>query len=164
MATTPTLTLCDGLVTALLTAWNPTSPSTAERHYFKRITDEEEVASLASSIKLAEGERRVIVMPAGYDFVYGTRTENLYTHEVQTLTVERYFTAGDPTNSWLDDRVDFVHTYIVKGFDFRSPPTWNTKLRTISADVEVCDLEKLLGANKLFYSLVSHRFEEHVTA
>jgi hypothetical protein len=157
---TPTLTLCDNLVAALLTAWAPTAPSTAERHYFKRITDEDEAQDLADSIKLEEDERRVIVMPVDYDSRYGSKGEDIFTHEIQTLVVERYAPAGDPTRAWIDDRVDFTYTYIAQGFDFRSPPTWNRKLRTLATDVMVVDLAKLIGAGKLFFSLVTHTFEE----
>ena len=160
MPTTPTLELCDDLVAALVAAWAPTAPSGAERAYFKRITDEDEARTLAESLRLADGERRVVVFPVGYSSAYANDAEDAYSHEVQTLIVERYAAAGDPTRDWIDERVDWVHEQIFQGWDFRASPSWNTYLRTISADVLVCDLSKLV-TNKLFWSVVGHTFEEH---
>lgn len=155
MPTTPTLTLCDDLVSALNTAWAPAGNDGVERHYFKRFSDGEDTA-----LKLLG--RRVVIFPTGYDNAPAHRGEDDYEHRVSVLTVERYTdAAGDPPKAWIDERVDFVFTHVVQGFDFgREPPTWNKKLLTVSADVQVCDVEKLVGGGKLFYSLVDLVFSE----
>lgn len=165
MPLAPTLTLCDKLVESLVADWVPVSPSGAERQYFKRITDEEELQGFVESLKLETDERRVIIMPGDYVSEYGTKTEDLYVHETNTLVVERYTGDGDPPREWIDERVDFTWQRVVKGFDFREGrPAWNTKLKTLSFEVEILDIPKLLGSGHLFYSMVVHRFEEMVTA
>lgn len=156
--TTPTLTLCDQLVAALEASWSPVSPSGVERCYFKRLGDGDDATT-----KL-EG-RRVLVVPTGYDNGPETRGEDGYVHRVSVLTVERYTDAGDPPTEWTDERVDFVFDEIVQGFDFgRQPPSWNAKLVTLSAAVQVCDVEKLVTGGKLFYSLVEFEFAEIIDA
>jgi len=160
VATTPTLKLCDDLVTALTAAWSPVSPDGVERCYFKRIGDPDD-----ANTKLTG--RKVFIFPTAYATAGATRGENEYTHRVSVLTVERFpaATPGDPTTAWVDDRVDFVHTYVVKGFDYSEdgPPSFNRKLLTLSAEVaEVCDPEKLVTGNRLFYCLVDLVFSELV--
>ena len=153
--TTPTLTLCDQLVTALVAAWSPASPDGAERAYFVRIGDGEDAFTKLTG-------RRVVIFPTKYGFQAADRGENEYQHEVSVLTVERYPDAGDPPTEWTDERVDFVHTRIVDGFDYShdGPPSWNRKLVTLSADVQVTNVEKLVTGGKLFYSLVDLVFLE----
>jgi hypothetical protein len=144
-------------------AWDPFNPSGVERHYFKRITDEEQLQNFAESLKLETDERRVIIMPGEYGSEYGTHVEDLYVHEIHSLVVERFTGTGDPPREWIDERVDFCWQRIAKGFDFRDGrPSWNTKLRTLSFEVEICDVAKLLSSGHLFYSMIVHRFEEFV--
>lgn len=159
MPTTPTLTLCDALVTALQAAWTEGANDAAERVYFKRIGDADRPET-----KLVG--RKVYVFPTGYDSGASARGEDDYLHRVSVLVVERYEdAAGDPPTSWIDTRVDWVFTYIVQGFDYShdGPPSWNKKLVTLGAQVQVCDVEKLLGG-RLFYSLVEIEFQETIDA
>lgn len=158
MPTTPTLTLCDELVAHLEASWGPVAPSGAERCYFKRLGDGDDATT-----KL-EG-RRVLVMPTGYDNGPETRGEDGYLHRILALIVERYTDAGDPPTEWIDERVDFVFEQVVQGFDFgRSRPTWNPMLTTLSANVSIVDVEKLVTGGKLFYSLVDFEFAELINA
>lgn len=150
--TTPTLTLCDDLVAALAAAWSPAEPSGVERAYFKRVTDE--------GLRKLVG-RRVYLFPTAYDNAPADRGEDQYTHRVTALTLERYEDPGDPPTEWTDERVDFVHTRIVEGLDYShdGPPSWNRKLLTLSADVEVCDVERLT-TQRLFMAAVELVFLE----
>lgn len=164
MATAPTLTLCDDLVTLLTASWEPSEPSGVERHYFKRITDEAEAEGLADSLRLKDGERRVVIFPVSYSSAYENHAEDLYTHGIQVLVAERYTDAGDPSRDWIDERVNWTFTEIVQAFDFRDRPTFNPNVRTISQDVIICDVARLLSGGKLFWSVVNHVFEETRTA
>lgn len=155
MPTTPTLTLCDDLVSALTTSWAPTGSDGVERAYFKRIGNgEDETTELAG--------RKVYIFPTSYDNGPADRGEDEFTHNISVLIVERYTDADDPTRAWVDTRVDFVYEEIVEGFDFShdGPPSWNRKLLTLSAAVTVCDISKLTTGGKLFYSLVEIVFSE----
>lgn len=152
----PTLELCDDLAAALNTAWGPTGDNAVERCYFKRIGDAD-----SGNDQLAG--RKVFIFPTEYEFAADTRAEDVYTHRVSVLTVERHADAGDPPTAWTDARVEFVHTYVAKGFDFaRAAPSWNPYLTTVSAKVQACDVEKLTSAGKLFYALVEFEFAESV--
>lgn len=159
MATTPTLELCDDLVTALVTAWGPSDPSGAERHYFKRFADQVGAQDLAESLRLVPDERRVVIFPTRYSSGYAAKAEDRYTHEIAVLVAERYPDAGDPPRDWIDARVDWVYEYVVRGFDFRAPPAWNRYLRTLSQEIEICDIDRLVE-QKLFWSAVAIVFEE----
>lgn len=155
MATTPTLVLCDNLVAALQAAWTEGAYDAVERVYFKRIADVED-----PTLKLVG--RKVYVMPTGYDNGPVTRGEDEFTHNVSVLVVERYTDAGDPATAWIDTRVDFVYDHIVQGFDYShdGPASFNKKLVTLSAAVQVCDVEKLVSGGKMFYSLTELVFSE----
>ncbi len=156
MPDTPTLILCDDLIAALLLAWTDKGADDgAERCYFKRIGDIDRPET-----KLVG--RKVFLFPTHYDNGPTTRGEDEFIHNVSALVVERYTDdAGDPPTDWTDDRVDFVYNQIVQGFDFgRESPSWNRKLTTLSANVMVCDVEKLTSGGKLFYSLTELVFSE----
>lgn len=154
MATTPTLELCDDLVSALNTAWAPSSPDAVARKYLHRI-----------DLSNLEG-RQVFLFPTGYDSAPAARGYDDYTHRITALVVEHYGSAGDPANSWLDTRVDFVHTYIVQGFDYShdGPPSFNRQLLTLSADVpDLYDAEKL-ATQKQFWCAVELVFQEYIAS
>ena len=156
MASTPTITLCDGLVTALLAAWTEGLNDGVTRCYFKRIGDIDRPETRLVG-------RQVFIFPTDYDNGPVTRREDEFIHNVSVLVVERYTdAAGDPPTAWIDTRVDFVYDQIVQGFDFShdGPASWNKKLTTLSANVTVCDVEKLTGGGKLFYSMTELVFSE----
>lgn len=150
----PTLALCDDLVELLDATWAPAAPDEVLRDYFPRYGDGE-----AAEIQLTTG-RKVVVLPADYDSAYATREEDVYTHRVLVVVLERYTDQGLPTRAWVDERADFVWEFVVKGFDFREPPAWNRFLRTVSIDVEVLDLTKIVSGGHLFESVVEFEFEE----
>lgn len=111
--------------------------------------------------------RQVVIFPTGYGNEWATRGQDKYSHTISVLVVERYEDGyGMPPQDWTDERVDFVHTYIVQGFDFgrTGPPSFNRQLMTLSCDVQVCDVEKLVTGGRLFYSLVVLEFEEFIDA
>lgn len=149
--TTPTLSLCDDLVDLLAAAWTPVAPDEVTRDYRVRL-----------DVKDLPG-RRVVIAPAGYVVTSATRGGDHYEHEVEVLTTHHYPDAGDPPRAWLDEEADFVHTRIVQGFRFTQggPPSFNRNLWTLSSDVSVLNLERL-EQQKLFWSLVTVRFQEYV--
>lgn len=153
--TTPTLTLCDQLVAALIAAWAPSGDDGAERAYFKRWGDGSDPVSELKG-------RRVVIFPAGYDNGFASREEDEYEHRVQVQIAERYADDGDVPTEWADERVDFVFQRIVQGFDFsRVMPEWNKKLWTKSAEVRVYDSGYLTTGGKLFFSTVDLVFGEY---
>lgn len=157
MPTAPTVELCDDLVAAISTAWMPTAPNSVERDYLPRYGDGEN-----GSIVLTEG-RKVVLVPATYDSRYETRGQDQYTHTISVFTIERYTPDdGLPTKAWVDERVNFVHQFIVQGLDFNrnGPPSWNTGLGTLSMDVLLFDEPKLATRGHLFVSQVDIVFTE----
>jgi hypothetical protein len=158
--TTPTLLLCDDLVEHLRTQWGCSDPDGVRRAYFEPFGDAEDELSRVYG-------RQVVVFPTGYGTAYATRGADRYTHLVSVLTVERYEDGGGrPPDEWTDERVDWVHEFVVQGLDFNrdGPPSFNRQLGTLSADVQVCDVEKLVTGGRLFYALAVLEFEEYRTA
>jgi hypothetical protein len=157
--TTPTLALCADLADAVHTAWNPVAPSAVDWDFFRRYGDGED------RLTKLEGRQVVFFPTEDYDWQNENRGRDLYTHRISCLVVERYLDPGDPPRDWTAERVDFVHTRIVKGLRFTrsGSPSWNPLLVTLGGSVQICDLEKLVTGGKLFYSLVALEFEELVT-
>jgi hypothetical protein len=148
--TSPTVVLCQNLASAVQTAWGPTAPSAADWDFFKRYGDADEVGGRAR--RPAGGVLPERVRVGRRDPGRG-RVHAL----VACLVVERYAdAAGDAPKLWTAERVDFVHDEIVKALRFTrsGPPSWNKKLTTLGARVQVCDVEKLVTGGKLFYRLV----------
>lgn len=155
MPSTPTLTLCDQLVAALLASWTDRGTDDgAERAYFKRFgTSQDPVANLKG--------RRVVIFPAGYDNGPADRGEDEYEHRVTVQVLEPFEGEGDPDVDWVDARVDFVFELIVQGFDFsRESPAWNPKLWTKTAEVRIADAGHLSNGTKVFFSQVDLAFGE----
>jgi hypothetical protein len=152
--TTPTLTLCDQLVTALAAAWSPTGDDAVERAYFKRWGDgHDSVSELVG--------RKVTIYPLTYENGPADRGEDEYEHRVGVQILERYTPDGDPTTEWIDERVDFVFQQIVQGFDYlREHATFNRKLWTKSATVRLCESSYLTSGGKVFFSEVEIAFGE----
>lgn len=163
MATLPTLTLCDDLVTVLTAAATPGPKDSYQREYFVRHADAED-----PELKVGDG-RKVTIAPSNpnaYSYEPATRGEDNYTHRVSVLIEKRCVDAGDVARDWLDTEVNWVYTNIVLGFDwdFRTGaiPTFNRNLVTISADVKLFDIDDLLSRGKLFSSQVDLVFNELV--
>jgi len=155
---TPTLSLCDQLVSIIGASWNPVGPSAVQRVYFMR-----QVAKDLAG-------RQVWVFPTNYGISAENRSENAVRHRVSVLTAEKYGdinTAGLPPTAWIDTRVDFVFTTIVDGLYFAQggPLVFGSRrVWTAGAEVEVCDLEKITTTPAVFWSLVDLEFEELYTA
>lgn len=156
--TTPTLTLCDNLVDVLAAAWVPKSPDEVRRTY-AHIID-------FSTVK----GRLVLINPAGYTNFPATRGHDWYDHRIRVGVFERYTTAADPDEivpqEWLDERVDFVHTQIVAGFEFArdgTQPSFNKNVQTLEADVvDILDPEDL--ARKEFWCEIELLIREQRSA
>lgn len=154
MPATPTLTLCDELVTLLSDTWNPSAPSAVERAYYRRFGD-------ADSGQDELQGRQVVIYPTDYVSDAENRGEDKYTHRVVVQVVERYPDDGDPPVAWMDELVDFVYQSVVQLFDFeRAPPTWKKRLLTESTVVSIYDLTKLMNGGKLFFSEIEFVFAE----
>lgn len=156
-ATTPTIDLCDDLVAALTTSWAPAAPNSVERDYFPRYGDGDD-----DTIALGNG-RKVVVKPADYGFRWEIRGRDLYTHNVTVFVTERWTQPGMPTREWIDERVNWVHLFIVQGFDFgrAGGPSWNRQLITLSHDVRFVTAE-VEQMGHLFQAVVDFEFEESV--
>jgi hypothetical protein len=154
MPTTPTLLLCDELVTLLTTTWGPSAPNKVERAYYRRFGDAD-----AGEDRLVG--RQVVIYPQDYESDAETRGEDRYLHRIVVQVVERYPDPGDPPVAWLDERVDFVSANVVNLFDFgRSAPEWRRRLRTERTAVGVYDLAALMNGGNLFFSQVEFEFSE----
>lgn len=154
--TMPTVVLCRQLAAAVQSAWGPTTPSAADWDFYRRYADADAVGS-----ERLEG-RQVVFFPDAYDKASENRGEDVYTHKVQCLVVERYAdAAGDPPKLWTAERVDFVHDRIVQGLWFtRDRAPWNRNLTSVSASVQVCDVSKLMSGGKLFFCLLELVYDE----
>ena len=153
--TTPTIVLCDALVTYLKAQWGPVAPDTVERAHNGQTIDD----------GLTEG-RHVRVVPLSYSKVAADRGDDWYTHRIGVVTLEKYPDATDPKYvipiDWIDERVDFVHTEIVKRLDLYrngSQPTFNRMVvtREILMDA-IYDPGRLRSGQ--FWSEVEFDFEE----
>jgi hypothetical protein len=157
--TTPTLALCDDLATYLSDLAEPKSPATVRRAYLHRI-----------DLATTKG-RHVVFFPTGYDNRPADRGEDWYTHRVTALAFHRYEEAAEQDVTvpaeWVDQEVDWVHTYIVQGLEFSRDgrgPEFNLNLSTLSADVPALyDAERLVQ-QKCFYCAIEMVFEELRTA
>lgn len=110
--------------------------------------------------------RKIFVFPLKYSNGPATRGEDEWVYGVQVTCVEKYNTAGNPTNEWIDTRVDFVQAKISDRCDFvRTLFTFATsrELFTQTNEVNVYD-EALLSQEKLFRSDVVFEFRETLTA
>ena len=110
--------------------------------------------------------RQIFVFPLKYSNGPTTRSEDEWVYGVQVTCVEKYTTAGNPTNTWIDGLVDFVQAKISDRCDFvRTLFTFGTtrELFTQANEVTVYD-EALLSQEKLFRSDVVFEFRETLTA
>lgn len=153
--TTPTLLVAELLANAVQAAWNPTAPDAVTWDFFQRWADLDKAASAALA------GRQVVFFPVDYGRQSEDRGEDRYTHRIGAVVVERYTGAGDPPRAWTAERADFVHTQIAQGLWFtRTRPAANRNLISVSAEVTVCDTDKLTGANKLFAATVDLVYDE----
>lgn len=147
--TTPTITLCEQLVTELQTAWVPTGNDEVLYDYIYRFN--------ATNLK----GRKVVLFPTGYDSSAENRGEDSYSHLITALIVERYEDADSPPKEWVTERIDFVFDKVVSGLDyFKSNLSLSGReISTARADVTLYDPVKL-ATDHLFYSTVEFEFTE----
>lgn len=155
MPATPTLSLCDHLVSLVRAAWNPAAPDQVERVY--------EAPLDAASIK----GRRVYLFPATYSSEPADRGNDLYTHKIVALCVKKYEAQGRPPVAWVDAEVDWVYEQLFQGLDFshNGPLLWGSRSIVTRAiePVDVYDAAYLVQ-NKVFWSEVVFDFEEILSA
>jgi len=141
--------VADAVVDAVSDAWNPTAPSEVLWDFLLPYAFED------------RSGRSVFFVPTKYGNSPITRGEDVHTYDLTAVVIERYESAGEPTKSWIKERVEFVQDYVVDLLDYsRDPLVFATtrKLTTRSADVVVYVPEKLQG--KLFWSEINFIFEE----
>ena len=111
--------------------------------------------------------RQVFVFPLAYNNGPSTRGENEWIYSIQVSCVEKYTAVGNPTNDWIDARVDFVQDKIFDrcGFD-RQLLTFGTTRELVTQSQETVSVydEALLSQQKLFRSDVVFEFRETLTA
>lgn len=160
------LDLCNAVVTAIQTAWNPTGPDAVSRVYAPDVgLSPDETDTLISG-------RQVYVFPAAYGSPgLATRSELWRRHTIAVLVVERYTAAaGAPTTAWIDDRVAFVEQQI---FNLLRDPTLELAGSVVTQafpipDEEagrvdpVYDLETLIE-HRTFWSQATFEFQELTT-
>ena len=95
--------VCDGIVSALSTAWVPVAPSTVERDYIAPVSIEDLDTFLG---------RKVTVFPGPQDDDGENRGEDRLGMTIGVLAVERYTDAGDPPKSWMDERLYWMENTI----------------------------------------------------
>ena len=155
--TSPTLLVCDQIVTYIRQQWGPKAPDEVRREYNLRI-DFSKVTG-----------RLVLVVPLGYVNNPSDRGKDVYTHRIGVGVFRRYTDAADPDvvipRDWLDTEVDFVNTYVAEGLDFTHDTTFgatapfNRNLQTLSTDVPNVFDEELIN-RKEFWCEVECVFEE----
>jgi hypothetical protein len=112
MPTSDILKLADDLATALTNSLGSGETNVDIARAYRIEFD------LSSIIK-----RYVRIFPVGYAGLEPvTRREDYYDVILRLTIVERYTGKGDPSNDWLDERVDWVETNIFNPFaDSRAP-------------------------------------------
>lgn len=144
------LDVCDALVAAVGAAWTEGASDSVERVYLAPINFH------------TQAGRHVYIFPTNYENSPATRSEDDWTYQVGVVVVEKHASAGEPSTSWLDERVTFVQEKVFDVLDFaRAPLIVGTGLGLITqtSSVEVYDETKL---NELhtFWSELTFTFTE----
>lgn len=134
--------LADAVVATLTTAiGTPTAPLTVttSRVYVPSVDPE----------SLTANARRVDVYPIGrVDAGPVSRSTDAVQNKIGVVVYERYAEAGSPSNAWIDDRMEWVETYIEA--NLKDP-----RIRESGAYVETYEVESYspeqLATNKLFW-------------
>ena len=143
------LTVCDALVTAIDAAW---TTKTADSGSVSR----EYIAPLSTSELSSLTGRKVYVIPGDYVNNPATRKEDQWEYRIGVLVVERYASAGLPSNSWMDTRVDFVENIVANACDYSHSllSVSNREVWTESLETQTYNLD-LLNESNLFWSETS---------
>jgi hypothetical protein len=148
------ITVCEAIKTWIADGLDAPGDATVSRVYIAPVN----VDTLTT--------RQIFVFPLKYSNGPATRGEDEWVYGVQVTCVEKYTTAGNPTNTWLDNLVEFVQHKISDRCDFvRELFTFAStrELFTQTNEVTVYD-EALLSQEKLFRSDVVFEFRETLTA
>lgn len=110
--------------------------------------------------------RKVYVFRSAYARAPATRGEDQGDYTLQVMVVERYADPGDPTEPWVDERVDFCDQLVEVLGDARGgrlladPGDPTSGLWPETAEVaEVHDIEEL-AERKLFVSIMTVMYRE----
>lgn len=142
------LQVCDAVVEAIEALWSPAAPDSVSRAYLAR-----------HQLRGLEG-RQVTVHPAGYAWpALGTRGEDYRDCKVLIAVAERYTAAGDVTDAWLDDRVEWVQSIYDDLDDPRTSNLLGAFWPEESAITVVFDPDEL-EQRKLFLSVIEMTFRE----
>ena len=146
------ITVCDALVTAVEAGLESPLDATVARLYLAPLDLSKDIG------------RYVWLFPAEYSFLPASRNENNWTYSVGVIVAERYTGAGEPTATWIDERVEFCEAKVFGLFDYTHQ--WLSfgvdgarRLFTTVGDVTVYDALQLTE-KKLFWSEMRFEFTE----
>jgi len=158
MATSRDLTLIDQLVSVLDEAWEPEAPDAVSREYLADVSEKD--------LKDFTG-RRVLLFPMEYQSDDENRAENRYGYRVGVTVLERFEDADKATSAavkaWLDERLDFVETLLIDGFDYGNGGLLEFSGRRVWTESIECQQRydvDLLAEKKLFRCDVAFVFRE----
>jgi hypothetical protein len=145
------IAVCDAIVTRLQTVLSPAAPDEVARKYLAPVK--------AETLR----GRKVYVFPVRYSDAPASRAENLTDYTVAVLVVERYEDAGEPTDEWIDERVNFAES-VYHALDFGGGEDLlavesTREVWCETADAPVYDVE-MLSTKKLFWAELEFLFRE----
>lgn len=142
------ITVCEAIKDKLIETIND-GTITVERAYLGPV-DPKSVTS-----------RMVYVFPRTYSNTPINRGADEWVYSVQVTVIDKYESPGEPTKSWIDDRVEWVQEKIYDALDFsRTDLVFATtrRLRTQTADITTYDYELL--ERSTFQSDIVFEFRE----
>jgi len=142
------LEVADAVVDKINTAWAPVGNDSVSREYLTPI----EVENIIG--------RKVYVFAADYSDEWETRSENLSSYTIALIVAERCQDAGQPSKTWLDERVKFVNEKVWDVLsDVRTGRLLDNTVWPQTAEVLVYDVP-LLNEKKLFWSEIEISYRE----
>ena len=103
--------------------------------------------------------RKVYVFPLGYSQVeVMNRAEDKWEYEIGVVIVEKCTDAGEPSETWVNTRINWVQDSIVDRITNHRDEAVMEDLTPISFEVDVFDPGELSA--KVFYSTVSVTFHK----
>lgn len=160
MPTASVIEVVDSLVSAVNTAWAPSSPDLVERVWV--------TPSIKAELHKLAG-RRVYFAPGPYENSPATRSEDEWRYEVVAACIDHYEEQAEPASSavkaWVDALALFVETYLVDGLDFGVQGAFLTALTGREIWTESISVVRLydpdwLAEKKVFISEIAYVFRE----
>lgn len=160
MPTASVIEVVDSLVSAVSTAWTPSSPDLVERVYV--------TPSIKAELHKLAG-RRVYFAPGAYENSPETRSEEGWRYEVVAACIDRYEEAAEPgsaaVKAWADALVLFVEEELVDALDFGTSGPFLTALTGREIWTESISVVRLydpdwLAEKKVFISEIAYVFRE----